>query len=148
MAKNRTEKSKFQSKYSPEPTYITPAQYIVEIICEHKADHDGKGLAVKFWQDKTWGKFFRQQMTLANGLLKIYSPQAIIAALKRPEAKKVYSLGAKWILDKLFDEEQNKFDARQKKLENAKDTPDTTNLDTTQKPVSFRQNKSKLSKLR
>lgn len=144
MAKKRTNKSKYQSKYGG--GYITPAQYIVERICEHKANQDNTGLPYKFWNTKKWRGFFRSQMTIANGLLKLYSPEAIVAALRQPKAAKVYSLGASFILDDLFDAEQKKIDAHKKNIK--KSNRDKISKDVTSKPVKFSSKKSKMNKLR
>lgn len=81
------------SKYSNNKT-VSAAQYITEIICEHKAKRDKKDLHFRFWLNKSWEKFFRDQIATAHKLLKKYSAQAIIKALCSEEAVKIYSLRA------------------------------------------------------
>ncbi len=87
------EDKKYPSKYSNDKL-VTPAQYITEIICENKAKKDGLDLHYRFWVNKTWNRFYRDQIASANKLVKQYSDIAIIRALKRPEAAKIYSLRA------------------------------------------------------
>jgi hypothetical protein len=81
------------SKYSNGKT-VSAAQYITEIICEHKAVLEKRDLHFRFWLNKEWEKFFRDQIATANKLLKQYSPNAIIKALNSPKAAKIYSLRA------------------------------------------------------
>ena len=51
MAKKRTEKSKYPSRYSPNG-WVHSAQYITELICEKKAKTEGKELPIKIWELK------------------------------------------------------------------------------------------------
>ena len=81
------------SKYSNDKA-VSAAQYITELICEHKAKKDRKDLHFRFWLNKTWERFFRDQIATANKLLKKYSAKAIIKALGSEEAVKIYSLRA------------------------------------------------------
>ena len=83
----------YLSKYS-NGKYVSPAQYITETICEHKAKKDGKDLHYRFWTSKEWEKFFRNQIGSANKLLKEYSDKAIVAALKTDTGKRIFSLRA------------------------------------------------------
>lgn len=78
------------------------------------AKKDGKTLPVKFWNNPTWAKVYKIQLLKANSLLKLYSVNAIIAALKR--VPKAYSLHGKW-LDIYFEEEQRKIDNAKEKQE-------------------------------
>jgi hypothetical protein len=84
---------KYLSKYSNNKS-ITEAQYIVEIICENKAKLENKDLYFRFWTNKEWSKYYRDQIATANKLVKKYSAKAIIQALKNPKASKIYSLRA------------------------------------------------------
>lgn len=95
MAKERSEKSKYPSRYSPDG-WVSAAQYITELICEKKAKLADKNaeLPQKFWALPEWNRFFRQQIGSANQLLKYYSEKAIIGALSDKEAWNVYSLRA------------------------------------------------------
>ena len=91
MSKNRTEKSKYPSRYSPDG-WVSAPQYITEFVCEKKARKDNKELPIKFWGISEWRKYFRYQITLANKLLKDFPEEAIIAALKDNRCWKTYSL--------------------------------------------------------
>ena len=48
MGKERTEKSRYSSRYSPS-AYVTGPQYILELICERKAKRENIDLPIKFW---------------------------------------------------------------------------------------------------
>jgi hypothetical protein len=82
---------KYISKYS-NGKYVSAAQYITEMICENKARIDKKDLHYRFWLNKEWSAFFRNQIATANKLVKIYGDKAIIQALKNDKATKIYSL--------------------------------------------------------
>lgn len=84
---------KYISKYSNGKN-ITAAQYITEIICENKARKEKKDLHFKFWTNKEWSAYYRNQIATANQLVLKYDEQAIIRALKSKEAEKIYSLRA------------------------------------------------------
>lgn len=73
---------------------VTAAQYITELICEHKAICDKLDLHYKFWINKEWSKYYRDQIATANKLLKKYDPKSIIRALNDTKASKIYSLRA------------------------------------------------------
>lgn len=107
----------FKSRYAPD-TYITAAQYITEFICEHKARKDGKDLPLHFWQIPVWAKFFKMQILAANGLLKIYEAEAIVLALKMPQARGIFSLRAPH-LDQIIKEQQAVLDMRKQRLAEA-----------------------------
>lgn len=117
MAKERTKKSKHQSRYSD--AFVTEAQYITEFICEKAAQRKNKDLPQRFWQLPEWKKFFGQQILAANGLLKIYCGAAIIRALKSQEAFGIYSLRAPQ-LDAILKKYQKIVDAEQEALKAAK----------------------------
>jgi hypothetical protein len=84
---------KYISKYSNGKN-VTPAQYITELLCENKAKKEKKDLYFRFWTNKEWAAFYRNQIATANKLIKTYDPQCIIRALKNPLAAKIYSLRA------------------------------------------------------
>lgn len=85
--------NKYLSKYS-NGKEVSAAQYITEIICEHKALIEKKDLHYRFWQNEEWSKFYRDQISSSNKLLKKYSAKSIIAALKDEKAKRIFSLRA------------------------------------------------------
>lgn len=87
---------KYLSKYSNGKS-VSPAQYITEIICEHKAKRDKKDLHYKFWTTEYWSKFYRDQIASANKLLKAYSPEDIVCALNSQKAQQIYSLRAPFL---------------------------------------------------
>ncbi len=107
-SENQTEKSRYPSKYSP-GKFVTAAQYIAEFICEKKAVINKQPLKERFWTDPTWAKFYKQQILAANGLLKIYTQEAILAALKTRQAYRIFSLRAPH-LDAIIEAEQRKID--------------------------------------
>jgi hypothetical protein len=95
---------KYVSKYSNDKT-VTPAQYITEIICEHKAKIENLDLHFRFWTTKKWEIFYKNQISTAYKLIKIYDPKAIINALKKPENAKIYSLRAPTLVNSIKKEQ-------------------------------------------
>jgi hypothetical protein len=83
----------YPSRYS-NGKKVSAAQYITELICEHKAQIDKLDLHYRFWLNKTWAGYYRNQIGSANKLLKKYSPKAIIQALNDTKSQKIYSLRA------------------------------------------------------
>lgn len=84
MAKKRTEKCIFPSRYSA-GTWVTPAQYLAEILCERRAVSLQTTLPQKFWELDVWNKFYTYQIRLVNALLKIHSYKKILAALNKKQ---------------------------------------------------------------
>lgn len=142
MPENQSDKSRYSSRYGG--GFISPAQYIAELMCERIASSKGKNLIVKFWNSPEWKKPFMVQLLAANSLLKLYKPQAIISGLRR--SPKTYTLHAKW-LDELFQEEEAKlidFTSQESAVvEEVKD-----NIVVEKPRETFNQEKSKLAKLR
>jgi predicted component of viral defense system (DUF524 family) len=89
--------NKYISKYS-NGKEVSAAQYITEIICEKRAKQNKEDLHFRFWINKKWSAFFRNQIGTANKLLQKYKPNAIIRALKDKQAEKIYSLRAPFLL--------------------------------------------------
>jgi len=104
---------KYLSKYSNGKT-VSPAQYITEIICEHKAKKDKKDLHYRFWTTPYWSRFYRDQISSANKLLKDYSPEDIVLALNSQKAQKIYSLRAPFL--KPIIEEASKENSKKNKI--------------------------------
>jgi hypothetical protein len=96
---------KYISKYSNGKT-VTAAQYITEIICQNKATLEKKDLHYKFWTNKEWSKFFRNQIATANKLISKYSEKAIINALKNPKASRIFSLRAPHLIPIIENEQK------------------------------------------
>lgn len=88
---------KYLSKYS-NGKEVSAAQYITEIICENKARIQKMDLHYRFWTNRIWAKYYRDQIATSNKLLLKYTAKAIINALKDPEASKIYSLRAPHLL--------------------------------------------------
>lgn len=114
MPQEQTNKSRYPSKYSPH-TFIAARQYIIELICERKAQKEDIILPLRFWKDDEWKKFYKSQLRRCDTLLKKYSDIAIIKALNTYRGKKIYSLFAAWLEDIIAEE--------QKKLNNIKRKP-------------------------
>jgi hypothetical protein len=93
------------SKYS-NGKEVTAAQYITELICENKAKKEKKDLHFRFWTNKEWAAYYRNQIATANQLVKKYKEQAIIAALKHKNAEKIYSLRAPHLIAIIEQEEE------------------------------------------
>lgn len=85
--------NKYISKYSNGKT-VSAAQYITELICENKAKIEKKDLHYRFWTNKLWSKYYRDQIATTNKLLQKYDAKAIINALKDPASSRIYSLRA------------------------------------------------------
>ena len=98
MAKEQTDKSRFPSKYSPKQ-FVTPVQYIIELLAEAKARSEGRALPIKFWVLPEWATFYKSQLRAVNKLVKVKNPLMVIDFLKKNN--KLYSLNAKWAKDKL-----------------------------------------------
>ena len=142
MAKTKSDDSRYESRFGG--GYVSPAQYITEIICERFAGKNGKSLPQKFWSTPEHKRSFMMTLLTANALLKMYHPKAIISALRR--LPNLYSLKAAW-LDDVIKEEQAKIDAFVEQVEVA--TPPPAEISVTEKPrESFNNKKSTLDKLR
>lgn len=83
----------YPSRYSNGKS-VSAAQYITELICEHKAKINKLDLHFRFWTNKIWSKYYRDQIASANKLLKKYNAKSIIRALNDKDAEKIYSLRA------------------------------------------------------
>ena len=101
-------KIKFKSKYSPAKE-VTAAQYITELICERKAALTGSELPIFFWKLSEWTKFYKNQIFSAYKILKCYDVNAVINAIRSPEAKRQYSLRSPKLIQ-LYQKEQEKID--------------------------------------
>lgn len=104
----------YPSKYS-NGKQITAAQYITEIICERKAKNTKKDLHYRFWTNKLWEKFYKDQIASAHKLLKKYEDTAIIRALNSDKAQKIYSLRAPFLIP-IIEQEQQKLQNENQEL--------------------------------
>jgi hypothetical protein len=106
--------NKYPSRYSNGKT-VSAAQYITEIICEKRAKKINKDLHYRFWLNKDWAAFYRNQIATANKLLLEYSDTAIVKALNNKKSDGIYSLRAPH-LKPIIDHEQKLLDASNKNL--------------------------------
>lgn len=95
----------YPSKYTD--TNVGPAAYLAELICERIAAKNKKALPYKFWKIDEWKRVYASQIQAAHSLMKLYSVEAIIAALKIK--KSVYSLRVAW-MDQYYQAEQVRID--------------------------------------
>jgi hypothetical protein len=84
---------KYPSKYSNNKV-VSAAQYITEIICEKKAMREKEDLHYRFWLNKKWASYYRNQIATANDLLRKYPENAVVKALNAKESQNIYSLRA------------------------------------------------------
>ena len=110
----QTDKSRYPSIYSPE-TFVTAAQYITELLFQKKAKYEKKELPLKFWKNSEYSKQFVRWQRQANKLVKEYSGNAIIAALKDPKSGLRWSLHGEFLLNlikehhqKILEQEKNR----------------------------------------
>lgn len=96
---------KYISKYSNDKE-VSVAQYITELICENKAKQEKLDLHYRFWTSPKWSTYYRNQISSAHKLLIKYNPKAVIAALRDPEAQKIYSLRAPHLIPIIEKHEQ------------------------------------------
>lgn len=92
------------SKYSNNKL-VSAAQYITELICENKAKKDKADLHYRFWVNKKWAAFYRNQIASAHKLLAQYDDLAIVKALTSDSGRKIYSLRAPHLIDMIKLEE-------------------------------------------
>lgn len=105
MAKQKSSKSPHLSAFGK--SWLSDSQALAELMCLRMAKKDSDSLQDKFYNIPKWRKLFLAQLNLANGLLKLYSYDAILSVLEKNVS--VWSLGAKW-LDADFKEAQQKLD--------------------------------------
>lgn len=110
MAKERSEKSCYASRFGG--GWISAEQYLAENMCSRKGRSEGNELSPFFWREKYWEKEFLKQLRFAKELLSQFSMEAILSALRHPDAKRVYSLGLKSTLIPLISKEQTKINNR------------------------------------
>lgn len=97
--------NKYRSKYSNNKM-VSAAQYITEIICEKRAIFLNKDIGYKFWTNKEWASYYKNQISSAIKLLKKYSDTAIVKALNNKSASKIYSLRAPHLVAIIEEEEK------------------------------------------
>lgn len=105
MAKQRSDDSKYESRHGG--GWITPAQFLAEVMCERTAKENLEELPIKFWNKPRWKKEFFKQLNLANTILKDHDAAVVSKALKSKEGKKIFSLGAPWLKKLILLEEKS-----------------------------------------
>lgn len=103
---------KYISKYS-NGKEVSAAQYITELICENKARLEKKDLHYRFWTNKIWSKYYRDQIATSNKLLQKYDAKSIVNALKDSQASKIFSLRAPHLIA-IIDKHQKLLEAENK----------------------------------
>jgi hypothetical protein len=88
----------FQSRFGAKKP-LNSGQYLAENMLDRQARRRGVDLPVQFWKDKSLAKEFAKQIILANALLKLYSVEAIIKALRTTQGRKIYSFAAPFLPD-------------------------------------------------
>lgn len=106
--------NKYPSRYSNGKS-VSAAQYITEIICEKRAKKFKKDLHYRFWVNKEWSAFYRNQIASANKLLLEFSDIAIVKALNNKLSDGIYSLRAPH-LRPIIEQEQRIFESSNKEL--------------------------------
>jgi hypothetical protein len=96
-----TEKSQYKSRWGGD--FVSAPQYIAELMCERIASARKQSLVPKFWNTTTWKKVYYQQIIAANTVLKLYSPEAVIAAISK--TRNVLSLRSTWFNDVILAEQ-------------------------------------------
>jgi hypothetical protein len=107
MAKNPGPNRPFRSRFGG--GFVDAAQYVAEEMCKRRARTRGQSLGPRFWTTPGWSREFHLQAQLANNLAKVYSFDALLAALRDPRGQRLYSLKAH-SLNGLLKEAQHKVD--------------------------------------
>lgn len=98
--------------------YVTPANYIAEIIFKKRAEHFESGMcAIKFWNMKKNKGPYRGQVIQASRLLKKYRDSSIIKALQSREAKYILKLNHEKLIPLIEKFEKQYKDTEFKKTE-------------------------------
>lgn len=105
-----TEKTPFKSRYKE--GYITPSNYLAELIFEKRNEHFNSGkCAESFWVtgNKLHGAY-KGQVIHAAKLLKTYNVDSVAKAIKSPEAKYILKLQDKKLISIIEKFEKNRID--------------------------------------
>lgn len=120
---------------------VDAAQYLAELMCSRLAAKRKQKLPQKFWSLPEWKLLFKQQKIAAYSLLKIYTPDVIIKAVKRKEVEWIYSLRYPG-LNQLCIEEEAKIQKLNEKIEKTAIIPIQENKKVTQIGIPYGNNKS------
>jgi hypothetical protein len=78
----------------------TPQHYLVELVCIRKSKKQKIPMdSEKWWNHINWKKDYARQIALAHGLLKLFTPESIIAALNSKEGNWIFSLSFKGLAE-------------------------------------------------
>lgn len=105
---------------------VTPANHIVEILMERKANKDGRKLLREFWSLPEFKKPYQLNLIQVSALLNAYSDKAIINALNRE--KWAWSIAAKAVKQAII-EEQAKLDRLETQKEVSKNEKVSVKID-------------------
>lgn len=98
------------------------ANQIAQLICPRLLKQKGfTSLPEKFWADKRFAREYKLELIKSRSLLKMYSPQAIINALKSKEGLRIWSLTAPW-LDGIIAAEEKRLQILAEKISEATHT--------------------------
>jgi ribosomal protein S25 len=126
---------RYTSKYS-NGKLVSAAQYITEIICEKKARLEKKDLHFRFWTNKQWATFYKNQIASANALLKNYSETAVIRALTSQKSSKIYSLRAPSLINTIKEQQKLWESEKEKEVKTVNIARHTNNIGKNQKQKS------------
>ena len=100
---------KYESLFGSDKPLTAP-QFLAELICKKSSELQNIQLPPLFWRDKKnwadWARRFHTEIIAANKLLKVYKPEAIIAALKTKKASRVQSLHNKSLPEIIYAEQR------------------------------------------
>jgi hypothetical protein len=92
-----SEKKPYKSIYKE--GYVTPANYITELVFEKRNEAFNSGKCPeRFWTDPKYTGPYKGQVIQAGKLLKKYKANWIIKAIKSPEAKYIHKLQDKKLI--------------------------------------------------
>ncbi len=90
----RSDDTRYESRFGG--GWLNANQYLAEGMCDRIARKDGRSLPLRFWETKEWKEVFGYQLLLSSRLLKRFSAQVIIRALRKE--KRCWSLKAPFLL--------------------------------------------------
>lgn len=103
---------RFPSRFSVDGSPVTAIQWLAEHMTAKQAAKEGVTLQRGFWRTSVrWEKVYRLQTRAASSLLRLYSLEAVGAALRSARGKSAYSLAAPWLTD-IVAEEQRRLDVK------------------------------------
>lgn len=77
MSKNKTDKSKYKSKYSGE--YCTARQYICDLLMERK--YKNTKLPFKYWSEPKYKKEYIKNLQSVNKICKLYDDELVLETI-------------------------------------------------------------------